>query len=615
MAIEHIKTKHKEKKSLIEIGSLNSHYLGIVLSNNDATKMGKLSVFIPSINQNKELSTFSISYCSPFAGASQLSAGAQTSYGFWAVPGVGDQVAVAFLNGDPNNGFYMGCFYQQFMNNMIPGIPNATLTDGTTGPAKEYDKNGQYASDTNPRRPVYKELYDALYAQGLSGDTIRGTSTSGARRDTEPKVYGMLTPGGSQFVMDDNDSNKFIRFRTASGAQILIDDTVGNVYMITKNGNSWMELSDDGIDIYTSKTMNFRSQKDMNFHTDGNINMFSANSINATATFQINMGSGTSMNLLAGSQYNLQSGGKMSMSATGDLALVSDGTMGIDSGGDLALRGCGSIGVTSCDKIVLKTSKITMNGASGPTPISAVSPSYITPAYTSDRELNETRGYNQILTKTIVSRLPTHEPFEGHPTSSTSASVSGINDNISMRTSTTVDSNNVPSSSSSDTAAGSESTDTSDSNTDDSKPSDWWIPLSGVVSSIYGNNTGAHSTHIHQGVDIAAGKNSIIMASRAGKIIFAGSGGVGSGYNGYGNCVLIDHLDGYKTMYAHMNSVAVSENDTVTQGQTIGYCGSTGHSTGFHCHFEIRKGTNKINPATFMPNLGIKLKKVNAGAQ
>lgn len=76
-------------------------------------------------------------------------------------------------------------------------------------------------------------------------------------------------------------------------------------------------------------------------------------------------------------------------------------------------------------------------------------------------------------------------------------------------------------------------------------------------------------------------------------------------YVSYGNYVLIAHYNGLYTLYAHMNSRAVSSGQTVTQGQVIGYVGSTGNSTGPHLHFEVRTGdgsySNRVNPRNYLP--------------
>lgn len=65
---------------------------------------------------------------------------------------------------------------------------------------------------------------------------------------------------------------------------------------------------------------------------------------------------------------------------------------------------------------------------------------------------------------------------------------------------------------------------------------------------------------------------------------------------GYGNRVLIDHGNGYQTLYAHLSKVKVSVNQSVKQGDVVGMMGSTGRSTGTHLHFEVRAGGGGLNP-------------------
>ncbi len=94
----------------------------------------------------------------------------------------------------------------------------------------------------------------------------------------------------------------------------------------------------------------------------------------------------------------------------------------------------------------------------------------------------------------------------------------------------------------------------------------------------------------HSGMDIGAGEGSAIVASDGGTVSWCGEKG------GYGNCVMIDHGNGYTTLYGHMSSYAVSYGDSVSKGQTIGYVGSTGWATGPHLHFEIRYGDTCLDP-------------------
>jgi murein DD-endopeptidase MepM/ murein hydrolase activator NlpD len=86
-----------------------------------------------------------------------------------------------------------------------------------------------------------------------------------------------------------------------------------------------------------------------------------------------------------------------------------------------------------------------------------------------------------------------------------------------------------------------------------------------------------------------------IVASDSGVVIFAGWGG------GYGNLVRVSHGNGYQTYYGHFDSFAVGCGEPVVQGQILGYCGTTGYSTGPHLHYEIRMNGVPQNPALFEP--------------
>jgi len=95
----------------------------------------------------------------------------------------------------------------------------------------------------------------------------------------------------------------------------------------------------------------------------------------------------------------------------------------------------------------------------------------------------------------------------------------------------------------------------------------------------------------HQALDMMCYLGDAIFASDSGVVVYAG---VISG--GYGNMVMIDHGNGYATLYAHLSSINVSCGQSIYQGQVIGACGSSGNSTGPHLHFEIRLNGGMINP-------------------
>lgn len=97
----------------------------------------------------------------------------------------------------------------------------------------------------------------------------------------------------------------------------------------------------------------------------------------------------------------------------------------------------------------------------------------------------------------------------------------------------------------------------------------------------------------HAGIDIGAGMGTPIYAADGGTVIVSTYDG------GYGNYVMLNHGDGRSTLYGHMSSRGVSVGQTVKQGQVIGYCGSTGNSTGPHIHFEIRVNGGTVNPLNY----------------
>lgn len=121
----------------------------------------------------------------------------------------------------------------------------------------------------------------------------------------------------------------------------------------------------------------------------------------------------------------------------------------------------------------------------------------------------------------------------------------------------------------------------------------WPVPYTRSITSYYEWRWGT----MHWGIDIASSGvyGQDIVASDGGMVTHAGDIN-----DGYGSYVIIDHGNGFQTVYAHCSSLAVYEEQYVSQGQTIGYVGSTGWSTGPHLHFEVRQGSNRLNPLNFV---------------
>ena len=134
----------------------------------------------------------------------------------------------------------------------------------------------------------------------------------------------------------------------------------------------------------------------------------------------------------------------------------------------------------------------------------------------------------------------------------------------------------------------------------------WPVPGHTNITSYFGSRWGT----THKGIDISDGNISgvPIVASRAGTVTRADNScthnypknsSCGCG-GGYGNRVEISHGDGTSTLYGHMVTITVSVGQTVQQGQVIGYVGCTGHSTGYHLHFEIKQNGTQVDPMNYL---------------
>ena len=121
-------------------------------------------------------------------------------------------------------------------------------------------------------------------------------------------------------------------------------------------------------------------------------------------------------------------------------------------------------------------------------------------------------------------------------------------------------------------------------------------PMAGPVTSEFGWRvhpiTGTQK--FHSGVDIGGDYGQPIAAAQGGTVEYAGW------ISGYGNAVIISHGGGISTLYGHCQSLAVGVGQQVSQGETIAYCGSTGNSTGPHCHFEVRQGGEPTSPYSYL---------------
>ena len=325
-------------------------YIGTVKVTNDPLRMGRLGVNIPALTQTNDPDPGAVIWCqylSPFYGAKSIKAVSeidpylyketQHSYGMWAVPpDVDTDVLVIFAKGEQktSSAFWIGCVQKPLVNQQVPGNGASVNTSkaAEAQEASETSKLADYGTDFLPageknqrmyapgevlqsvdkwNYPVNDILADQLKNQGLVQDTVRGTTSSSARRESPSRVFGINTPGrihpnsrelnigldntkvktdrvpGHSFVMDDgavDGTNQLTRLRTASGHQILMHDTEGTVYIANGSGKSWIEMDQTGrISVYSNKGISMRTGGDFNLHADKNINFHAKDKINFTS--------------------------------------------------------------------------------------------------------------------------------------------------------------------------------------------------------------------------------------------------------------------------------------------------------------------------------------------
>jgi lysozyme len=308
----HSRTSSPTKNDLFQptgrMPALFGVFVGFIKDAADVQRNGRLRVWIPEFGSSPDNQDgwIIVNYCSPFAGATNIDTasvsdtktfeGTQTSYGMWMIPpDINNQVLIMFINGDPSRGIWIGSLYNQFMNNMVPGMASSTNNhqyQGKNVPVAEYNKNDTKINlPDQATKPYEATKFKGLGNQGLITDPDRGISSSSARRESPSQVFGIITPGpvipstdanpekirrkgGSSFIMDDKEGSEYVQLTTKSGAQININETNGFVYVINRDGSAWIQMDEKGnIDIFGANNISMRAQRDLNIRADRNINI------------------------------------------------------------------------------------------------------------------------------------------------------------------------------------------------------------------------------------------------------------------------------------------------------------------------------------------------------
>ena len=434
--------------------------IGIVKNNVDPTKSGRIQVYIAkfgSASPDDSKSWVTVSYLSPFCGLSGGEGGTEgygeyvgnpQSYGFWAsAPDVGTQVLCIFVDGDTQNGFYIGCVPQAGMLNMTPAIGASTNIVPNDAEAKSYGgadrlpaaeinaSNPSIAnsgSATSEPKPVHSYQASILFDQGLLRDNSRGVISSSAQRETPSRVFGLSTPGapiysggytnnnikeasnsadtsklqtvgrtgGHSLVMDDGGlqgEDTLMRFRSSSGHMIMFNDTAQTVFVIHANGQSWIELGKEGtVDMYATNSVNIRTEGDFNVHADRDVN------IHAQKNFNLY---GDNINLEADTNLSGRSGSKLALHGVGGVGIKSDSTMGLTAAGDA--------GFTASGTAFISGAKVNLNTGSGP---SADEVTVMPKTNHPDTAYSTEKGWIYPAPEallSITSRAPAHQPWIG----------------------------------------------------------------------------------------------------------------------------------------------------------------------------------------------------------
>ena len=400
-----------------------SAVLGIVKNNIDPTHSGRIEVFIKRLgSSDPDNPAFwtTVRYLSPFFGYTPNTGnpdghgeyvGNPNSYGFWATPpDIGTEVVCMFLNGDPNEGYYVGCVPRPGQTQMVPGIGAVDNIIPNGGEAQSYGgatrlpvgesnsanpKQANALDQTSQPRPIHSYQAAIYNKQGLLRDPDRGPISSSSMRESPSRVFGISTPGrpiynggytdetvsaaaanpgasaksfqvqgrigGHTLVLDDGDitgKDQLARIRTATGHTILMNDTAQTLFIIHANGQSYIELGKEGtIDMYSTNSVNIRTQGDLNLHADNNININAGKDLNINAQ-NVQVESEKATNMYTGSDFAQSVKGNYTNKVDGSMSMASTGSASLASSGSTFINGPSAVNLnTGSSSLVPKAVK------------------------------------------------------------------------------------------------------------------------------------------------------------------------------------------------------------------------------------------------------------------
>jgi len=347
-------------------------------------------------------------------------------------------------------------------------------------PVAEYNKSTNKNKNPNidkNLKPVHP-FADRLLQQGLLLDRVRGVTSSSARREAPSAVFGISTPGpldptgpkkpinprnksfvapvsrlgGSTFVMDDGDvngQNELVRIRTRTGHQILLHNSEDLIYIANSTGTAWIELTSMGkIDIYAADSVSIHTRGDFNFRADRDFNLEAGRRFNiAAGSGDVNVNAGQTFNLLANSlrarsfsdisltsdtETKLSVGENFGLAVTGDTNLLIGGTANISaldqlniiSESRVAVKSNTDLSLSAGETVTVSASILDLNGAPAVSPSTSIPFTVDTPPPLNFFSVPQNSPgswnnnyYSTASITSIMSRIPSHEPWAQHENS------------------------------------------------------------------------------------------------------------------------------------------------------------------------------------------------------
>lgn len=585
--------------------------LATVMDNRDPQKTGKLKVWVQNSQSGDDSkgSWLTASYLSPFAGRTPGVPGAASyqqfpkGYGFWGVPpDVGVTVAIFFANGNIHECYWFACGFDDRMNTMIPGSATQKLPSSGYDmpvPVTDYDRNTiQTQLD---EKYVNVPLVAGLTKQNLLYDEQKGVPNRSSTRQTTSTVYGLASPRGNNFIIDDgytdaeltapnwdddpdgyqntqvnnpaNDTtvglrkNEGIVLRTRSGAQFLLSESDGNVFIINRDGTARIEMTADGqITAHSDKSITIRTEEDFNLSVKQDMNIEIGRNLNVHAQGDTKLNLVGKLDALIGNQVVINTGADLRLVAASSIRVQSGSSTNITSGENTAIKTGTTLDVTAPDSINLSGGGTNFNIAGVVESSSQINaPDFVTPnvGLTSHIHLHAafaspTNHSNEMAapiqggtsgnSKAAAAPQPANDVAPETPKAEAQNSVQHINSTSEVSQVLTQD------------LVVTDGSDGSSTYTTTYESLQLFMPCTGTIRQFgfwgKGVPTESGSTTNRNGWIIQCKGD--VVAPEGGLVTKMGNGGV-----------IITHPIGYKSVFYDI-AVSVNNKDTVTKGQKIG---------------------------------------------